>query len=98
MIELKSWINSSMTISQTEQALIASKIPRYCMCVEVSKNSGSCSVVNKNSGGGSSSRSSTPKKKPKRKRKSQTMMKLEKMQSINGYWVLVNTRTKHMNM
>ena len=65
----KSWINSSMTTSQTEQALIASKIPRYCMRVEVSKNSGSCSVVNKNSGGGSSSSSSsTPEKKPKRKR------------------------------
>ena len=27
----KSWINSSMTTSQTEQALIASKIPRYCI-------------------------------------------------------------------
>ena len=65
----QSWINSSMTTSQTEQALIASKIPRYCMRVEVSKNSGSCSVVNKNSGGGSSSSSSsTPEKKPKRKR------------------------------
>ena len=27
----QSWINSSMTISQTEQALIASKIPGYCI-------------------------------------------------------------------
>ena len=32
------------------------------------------------------------------KGKSQTIMKLEKTPSINDYWVLVNIKTKHMNM